>query len=158
MHSVERCFLLVSGAVSEGGHHVPPTLGHCPAVLLSRALESALSPGAVRVKGEHLLQVLEHIIKESSAEGPLLKLSLLSVHSLPMGLEVAVKVSLLVGLIMGVVVGVEVVLVLLLLLLTKMVKVFEDVIKVEVEGLEVLVEVVLASSPCSSSTSMALPW
>lgn len=125
-------------------------------MLLSRALEFVLSPGAVRVKGEHLLQVLEHIIKESSAKGLLLKPSL-SVHSLPMGLEVAVKVPLLVGLILGVVlVGVKVLLV--LLLLTKMVKVFEDVVEVEVEGLEVVVEVVVASTPCSSSTSTALPW
>lgn len=143
-------FLLVSGAVGEGGHHVPPALGHCPAVLLSRALESAVSSGAVRVKGEHLLQVLKHVIKEPPAEAtPLLKLPPLSVHSLPVGLEVAVEVSLLVGLVLGV----EVVLVLVSLLLTKRVIVFEDVVKVEVEGLVVLVEVVVASS-----SSSALPW
>lgn len=132
-------------------------------MLLSRAVESALSPGTVSVKGEHPLQVLKHVIKESSAKAPLLKLPLLSVHSLLMGLEVAVKVSLLVGLILGVgmrmgmsvsmsmSLGVKVVLV--SVWLTKVVKVFEDVI--EVEGLEVLVEVVFASA---SSSSMALPW
>lgn len=119
-------------------------------MLLSRALESALSPGTVRVKRKHFLQVLKHVIKESSTETPLLKLPLMSVHGLLMGLKVTVKVSLLVGLILGV--GVKVVLV--SLLLTKMVKVFEDVIKVEVEGLKVLFEVVVASS----SSSMALPW
>lgn len=145
---MERPFLLVSGAVSEGGHHVPPTLGHCPAVLLSRALESAVSPGTVCVEGEHLLQVLKHVIKDSSTEAALLKLSPLSVHSLPMGLEVAVKVPLLVGVTLGM--GVKVVLV--SLLLTKGLVVFEDVIEVEVEGLVVLVEVVVAAS------STALPW
>lgn len=139
---------LVSGAVGEGGHHVPSALRHCPAVLLPRALESALSPGAVcvSVKGEHLLQVLKHLIEESSTEGPLLKLPPVSVHSLLMGLEAAVEVSLLVGLILGVKV------VMVMLMLTKMVKVFEDVIKVK--GMVVLVEVVIANS---SSWSMALP-
>lgn len=115
-------------------------------MLLPRALESTVSPGAVRVKGEHLLQVLKHVIKESSAEAPLLKLSLLSVHGLPVGLEVAVEVSLLVVLV-ALVLGVEVVLV----LVTKSVKIFENVIKVE--GLVVLVEVVVASS-----SSVAVPW
>lgn len=140
--------LLVSGAVGEGGHHVPSALRHCPAVLLPRALESALSPGAVRVsvKGEHLLQVLKHVIKESSTKGPLLKLPPVSVHSLLMGLEAAVEVSLLVGLALGVKV--------VMVMLTKMVKVFEDVIKVK--GMVVLVEVVIAASS-SSSWSMALP-
>ncbi len=73
----------------------------------------------------------------------------MSVHSLLMGLKVVVKVSLLVSLILGV--GVKVVLV--FLLMTKMVKVFEDVIKVK--GLKVLFEVVVAS--LSSSSSVALP-
>lgn len=118
-------------------------------MLLPRAVESAVSPGAVRVKGEHLLQVLKHVVKESAAEAPLLELSPLSVHSVPMGLEVAVKVSLLVGL--GVGVGVKVV-----VLLSKSIKVFENVIKVE--GLVVLVEVVVPSSSSSSSCSVALPW
>lgn len=99
----------------------------------------------MRVEGEHLLQVLKHVIKESSTEAPLLKLPLVSVHSLLMRLEVAVKVSLLVALILGV--GVKVVMV--LLLLAKVV--IEDVIKVEVKGLVVLFEVVIASS------SLALP-
>lgn len=103
------------------------------------------------VKGEHLLQVLKHIIKESPIEAAVLKLPSLPVHSLPVSLEVAVKVSLLVGLIVGMGVGVKVVLV---LLLSKRVKVFENVIKVEVKGLEVLPEVVVATS---SSSSMALP-
>lgn len=142
--------LLVSGAVSEGGHHVPSTLGHCPAVLLSRALESALSPGTVRVEGEHLLQVVKHVIKESAAEGPLLKLPPVSVHSLLMGLESAVKVSLLVALILEV--GVKVALV--PLVLAKMVELFEDVIEVEVKGLVVLFKVIIAPS---SSSSLALP-
>lgn len=142
--------LLVSGAVGEGGHHVAPSLGHCPAVLLPRALKSAVSPGTVRIEGEHLLQVLEHVIEQSSPEGPLLKLSPLPVHGLPVSLEVAVRVSLLVGF----TVGVEVVLV--SLLLTKRVKVFEEVIKVE--GLEVLVEVVVGTASSSCSSSMALPW
>lgn len=101
----------------------------------------------MRVEGEHLLQVLKHVIKESSTEAPLLKLPLVSVHSLLMRLEVAVKVSLLVALILGVGVGVKVVMV--LLLLAKVV--IEDVIKVEVKGLVVLFEVVIASS------SLALP-
>lgn len=143
-----RCRKLISGAVGEGGYHVAPTLCHCPAVLLPRAVESALSPGTVRVEGEHLLQVLKHVIKESSAKATLLKPPLMSVHSLLVSLEVFVKVSLLVSLILRV--GVEVVLV--SLLLTKMVKVFEDVIEIEVERLVVLVEVVITSS------SVALPW
>lgn len=141
--------VLVSGAVGEGGHHVAPALGHCPAVLLGRTLEPVLSPGAVRVEREHLLQVLEHVVKESVAETPLLKLPPVSVHGLLVGLEVAVKVSLLVALILGV----EVVLV-PLLVLAKVVKVFEDV--VEVEGLVVMSEVVRAPSFASTS-SMALP-
>lgn len=145
MPSVER---RISGAVGEGGHHVAPTLGHCPAVLLHRALEPALGPGPVRIKGEHLLQVLKHVIKESPAEAPLLKLPPLPVHGLAVSLEVAVEVPLLVGLSLGV--GVKVVL--LVPLLTKMVEVFEDV--VEVEGLVVLVEVVCASP---SGPSVALP-
>lgn len=120
-------------------------------MLLPRAVESAVSPGAVRVKGEHLLQVLKHVVKESAPEAPLLELSPLSIHSVPMGLEVAVKVSLLVGLGVGVGVGVKVV-----VLLSKSVKVFENVIKVE--GLVVLVEVVVPSSSSSSSCSVALPW
>ena len=102
----------------------------------------------MRIEGEHFLQVLKHVVKQSSTKGStLLKLSPLSVHGLPVSLEVAFRVSLLVGL----TVGVEVVLV----SLTKRVIVFEKVIKVE--GLEVLVEVVVetASSP---SSSMALPW
>lgn len=120
-------------------------------MLLPRALESALSSGTVRIKGEHLFQVLKHVVKQSSTERPLLKLSPLPVHGLPVSLEMAVRVSLLVGM----TVGVEVVLVLVLLLLTKWVIVFEKVI--EVEGLEVLVEVVVETAS-SSSSSMALPW
>lgn len=128
-----------SGAVSEGGHHVAPPLGHCPAVLLPRAME----PGAVRVNGEHLLQVLKHAIKESPAEGPVLKRSLLSVHRFSVGLEVSVEVSVLVSLILGVKV--------VSLLLTESVSVFKNVVKVK--GLVVLVEVVVASS-----SSMTLSW
>lgn len=118
-------------------------------MLLPGALESVISPGAVCVKGEHLLQVLKHAIKQSSAssEGPLLKLPPLPAHTLPVGLEVGVKVSLLVGLM----VGVEVVLV--SLLLTKRVKVFEKVVKVE--RLEVLLEVVVSTA---ASVSVARPW
>lgn len=101
----------------------------------------------MRVKGEHLLQVLKHVIKESRAEAPLLKLPLVSVHGLLMGLEVVVKVSLLVALILGVKV------VVVLLLPAKRVKVFEDVIKVEVKGLVVLLEVIVVAS-----SSLALPW
>lgn len=118
-------------------------------MLLGRTLEPVLSPGALRVEREHLLQVLEHVVKESAAETPLLKVPPVSVHGLLVGLEVAVKVSLLVALILGV----EVVLV-PLLVLAKVVKVFEDV--VEVEGLVVLSEVVRAPSSASTS-SMALP-
>lgn len=125
---------LLSGAVGEGGHHVPPSLSHCPAVLLPGAVKPALSPGTVRVKGEHLLQVLEHVVEEPSAEAALLELTPVAVRGLPVGLEVALKVSLLVGL----VVGVKVVLV----SLTKVV--FENVVKVE--RLVVLVEVVVVSS------------
>lgn len=140
--------MFISGAVSEGGHHVPSALSHCPALLLYRALESALRSGTVRAEGEHLLQVLKHVIEESISEGPLLKLPPVSVHSFLMGVEVAVKVSLLASLILGV----EVVLV--SLLVVKIVKVFENVIKVEVKGLVVLSEVIFASS----SSSVALPW
>lgn len=115
-------------------------------MLLCRALESAVCPGAVRVEGEHFLQVLKHVIKHStSSEGALLKLPPLPVHVLLLGLEVAVKVSLLVGLMMGVKV------VLMSLMLTEVVKVFEKVIKVE--GLEVLLKVIV-----SASVSVALPW
>lgn len=148
-----RC-RLVSGAVSEGGHHVAPALCHCPAVLLGRAPEPGLAPGAVRVEGEHLLQVLKHVIEESSAvaaEAALLKVPLVSVHGLLVGLEVAVKVSLVAAL----VVGVEVVLVPLLLLLLLP----EEVVKVE--RLVVLSEVVMASSSSSATTtssSVVLPW
>lgn len=119
-------------------------------MLLGRTLEPVLSPGVVSAEREHLLQVLEHVVKDSAAETPLLKVPPVSVHGLLVGLEVAVKVSLLVALILGV----EVVLV-PLLVLAKVVKVFEDV--VEVEGLVVLSEVVLAPSSASTS-SVALPW
>lgn len=111
-------------------------------MLLPRTLEPPVGPGAVCVKGEHLLQVLKHVIKEPPTEAPLLKLSLLSVHSLPVGLEVPVKVSLVVSVILGVK---------MVSVLTKSVGVFEKVI--EVEGLVVLVEVVVTSS----SSSVALP-
>lgn len=137
--------MFISGAVSEGGHHVPSALSHCPAVLLYRTLESVIRSGTVRAEGEHLLQVLKHVIKESISKGPLLKLPPVSVHSFLMGVEVAVKVSLLASLILGV----EVVLV--SLLVVKIVKVFENVIKVE--GLVVLSEVIFAAS-----SSVALPW
>lgn len=133
-----------SGAVGEGGHHVPPALSHCPAVLLPRALKSAVSPGAVRVEGEHLLQVLEHVVKESRAKPALLRAPFVRIGGVPVGLEVAVKVPLVVGLIVGVEVGVEVVLV---SMLPEMVEVFKNV--VEVEGLVVLVEVVVAASSVS---------
>lgn len=118
-------------------------------MLLCRALESAVCPGAVRVEGEHFLQVLKHVIKHSttSSKGALLKLPPLPVHVLLLGLEVAVKVSLLVGLMMGVKV------VLMPLMLTEVVKVFEKVIKVE--GLEVLFKVIVSTA---SSASVALPW
>lgn len=110
----------------------------------------------MHIKGEHLLQVFEHVIKESFAKTSLLKPLPVSIHGLLMSLEVAVKVSFLVGLIMGVGVGVEVVLV--LLVLAKRVRVFENVIKVEVEGVEVLVEVIVAATTASSSSSsIALP-
>lgn len=107
-------------------------------MLLGRALKPALSPGGVPVKGEHLLQVLEHVVEKS--ESGVLEDAALLVHGLSVGLEVAVEVSLLVRL----VVGVEVVLV---SLLAERVEVFEDV--VEVEGLVVLLEVV-AAAPFSS--------
>lgn len=103
-------------------------------MLLGRALKPAPSAGSLRVKGEHLLQVLEHVVKESLAEAPLLKASPVAVHGVPVSLEVVVEVSLLVGLTLGV----EVV------VLTERVHVFEDVVEVEVEGLEVLPEVVVA--------------
>lgn len=131
-----------SGAVCEGGHHVPSPLCHCPAVLLPRALKRAVSPGAVRVEGEHLLQVLEHVVEEPRAEAALLRPPLVRVGGVPVSLEVALKVSLLVGLIVEVEVGVEVVLV--SMLLPESVEVFKDV--VEVKGLVVLVEVVVAAA------------
>lgn len=117
-------------------------------MLLRRALKSALGPGSVGVEGEHFLQVLEHVVEHSSAEAPLLEASPLPVHRLLVSLEVAVKVSLLVRLMMRV----EVVLV----LLTKRVKVFEDVIEIEVEGLVVLPEVVVVAAAASSTSSTSL--
>lgn len=143
-----------SGAVSEGGHHVAPALCHCPAVLLGRALEPRLAPGAVCVEGEHLLQVLKHVVKESAvaaaaAEAALLKVPLVPVHGLLVGLEVAVKVSLVAAL----VVGVEVVLV---PLLPEVVGIFEEVVKVE--RLIVLSEVVMSSSSSCSSSAVVLTW
>lgn len=142
---------MVSGAVGEGGHHVASALSHCPAVLLGRAPEPRLAPGAVCVEGEHLLQVLKHVVKEAAAaEAALLKVPLVSVHGLLVGLEVAVKVSLVAAL----VVGVEVVLV---PLLPKVVGVFEEVVKVE--RLIVLSEVVMSSSSATAATSaVVLPW
>lgn len=103
-------------------------------MLLGRALKPAPGPGSVRVKGEHLLQVLEHVVKESLAEAPLLKAPPVAVHGVAVSLEVLVQVSLLVGLTLRV----EVV------VLAERVRVFEDVVEVEVEGLEVLPEVVVA--------------
>lgn len=97
----------------------------------------------MRVKGEHLLQVLKHVVKESSTKAALLKAPPLPVHGLLVSLEVAIKVFLLVSLM-----GVKVV-VLLLMLMTKRVKVFENVIKVE--GLEVLFEVIVPAAAPSSS-------
>lgn len=97
----------------------------------------------MRAEGKHFLQVLEHVVEQSSAKAPLLKPSPLPVHRLLMSLKVAVEVSLLVCLIMRV----EVVMV--SLLLTKRVKVFEDVIEIEVEGLVVLPEVVAAAAASS---------
>lgn len=129
--------MLFSGAVGEGGNHVASALSHCPAVLLRRALESAL--GSVRVEREHLFQVLKHVVKESGAKAPLMELPPVPVHGLLVGLEVAVKVSLLVGLMLGVKV------MLVALLVAEMVEFFEDVIKVE--GLEVLFEVIVAALP-----------
>lgn len=146
-----RC-CLVSGAVGEGGHHVAPALCHCPAVLLGRSPEPGLASGAVCVEGEHLLQVLKHVVKESfatAAEAALLKVPLVSVHGLLVGLEVAVKVSLVAALVLGV----EVVLV-PLLLLPEVVGLFEEVVKVE--RLVVLSEVVMASSSFSATTSSAI--
>lgn len=143
---------LVSGAVGEGGHHVASALRHCPAVLLGRAPEPGLAPGAVCVEGEHLLQVLKHVVKESAvsaaiAEGALLEVPLVPVHGLLVGLEVAVKVPLVAPLLAGV----EVVLVpLLLLLLAKVVGFSKEVVKVE--RLIVLPEVVMSASSCASSS------
>lgn len=101
----------------------------------------------MRAEGKHFLQVLKHVVEQSSAEAPLLKPSPLPVRRLLMSLKVAVKVSLLVCLI----VRVEVVLV--LLLLTERVKVFEEVI--EIEGLVVLPEVVAAAVASSSSVRVS---
>lgn len=136
---------MFSGAVGEGGHHVASALSHCPAVLLRRALEPAL--GSVRVEREHLFQVLEHVVEESTAEALPVELSPVPVHGLLVGLEVTVKVSLLVSLILGV----KAVLVVLLVA-----KVFENVIKVK--GLEVLSEVIVAAASAISSSSVAIPW
>lgn len=94
------------------------------------------------VEGEHLFQVLKHVIK--ATEAPLMELPPVSIHGLLVGLKVAVKVSLLVSLFLGVKV------VLVLLLVAKMVELFENVIKVK--GLEVLSEVIVAAA------SMALSW
>lgn len=149
---------LVSGAVGEGGHHVASALRHCPAVLLGRGAEPRLAPGAVCVEGEHLLQVLKHVVKESAAaaaaaEAALLEVPLVSVHGLLVGLEVAVKVSLVAAL----VVGVEVVLV--PLLLPEVVGLFEEV--VEVERLIVLSEVVMLSpsaAAAATTSTVVRPW
>lgn len=142
-------FVVVSsGAVGEGGHHVPSTLSHRPAVLLRRALKPALSPGGVRVEGEHLLQVFEHVVKHPVAEAPRLKAPAVAVHGLAVRLEVAVEVAFLVGLVLGVEV------VLMLLLLIERVVVFEEVVEVEVEGLEVLPEVVVVFALSSSCVAL----
>lgn len=137
--------VFASGAVGEGGHHVPSALGHCPAVLLCGSLEAPTAPGAVRVEGEHLLQVLKHVVEQSATEALLLELPPLPAGGLAVGLEVALKVPPLVGLMVGVVV------VVLVLLLTE--RVSEEV--VEVEGLEVLVEVVVGAS--AAAAALALP-
>lgn len=145
---------LVLRTVSEGGHHVPSALGHCPAVLLPRVLEFVLSP-CVRVEGEHLLQVLKHIVEDAAAatERSLLKLSPVSVHGLAVGLGMSFKVSLVMSLMVCEVrVGVKVV---LLLMLAKMVKVFQNVIKVEIKGLKVLAEVVVATTTCVAAACVA---
>lgn len=146
---------LVLRTVSEGGHHVPSALGHCPAVLLPCVLEFVLSP-CVRVEGEHLLQVLKHIVEDAAAaatERSLLKLSPVSVHGLAVGLGMSFKVSLVMSLMVCEVrVGVKVV---LLLMLAKMVKVFQNVIKVEIKGLKVLAEVVVATTTCVAAACVA---
>lgn len=94
------------------------------------------------VEGEHLFQVLKHVIK--ATEVPLMELPPVSIHGLLVGLKVAVKVSLLVSLFLGVKV------VLVVLLVAEMVELFENVIKVK--GLKVISEVIVAVA------SMALSW
>lgn len=59
------------------------------------------------MKGEGLLHVVKHVIKQSIPEASLLKLSSVPVHGLLVGLEGAVKMSLLMGLVLRVSVGVE---------------------------------------------------
>lgn len=121
-------------------------------MLFSRALGFALSPGGVCIERKHLLHVLEHVVEQAAAEGALLELSLVPVHGLLVGLEVAVKVCLLMGLGAGLGVGMVVVMV------TGRLKVFEYVVEVEVEGLEVLVEVVAPSHATgTAATSSVAP-
>lgn len=146
----------LGGAICEGGHHVSPALSDRPALLFTRGtLEPAPAPGTMGIEREHLLQILEHIVEDSSCSTKvlLLELSLVPVGGLLVGLEVSVKVSLLVGLGMGICLGmgvgmgirvgvvvvVAVMVVVIVMWLSELVKVFEKVVKVE--RLEVLVEV-----------------
>ena len=104
------------------------------------------------VEGEHLLQVIKHVIKQSFTSKATLEWPLVSaLGGLLVGMELTLKVPL--------VVGVLVVVVLLLLLLAERVKVCKHVVEVEAEGL--VVEVLASpsfSSSSSSSCSLPIRW
>lgn len=112
-----------SRAVGVGCHHVAPTLCHGPAVL-SGALKLALGSGRVplcavkAIKGEHLLHVVKHVVEDPPAKSPL-EGSPVAIVSFLVSPEMALKVLLVTG----------------MPVLAENVKVFENVIKVEVEWL-----------------------
>lgn len=122
------------GAVSVCRHHVPSSLCHSSAVLFSGAVEPAIRPG--HVEREHPLHVLKDIVKESTPSEGVLELSPMAVVGLPLvGLKVVLEVApllLLLGVLMELVV------------LSKRVKVSEQVVEVEAEG---LVEMLAGTSP-----------
>lgn len=114
------------GTVCVGGHHVPPSLGNSPAVLFGRALKPALSPLVVSIKCKHSLHVIRQLLKDPCTESPL-EVPLMAAVGLLVGPEMVLKVSFWPG----------------VSVLTVDVKVFEHVIKVEIEG---LVEILASTS------------
>lgn len=56
------------GTVRVGGHHVPPSLSHSPAVLLRHAVKPALGPLGMSGKCKHSFHVVRQILKDPSSE------------------------------------------------------------------------------------------